>query len=115
MFSLATIPQENINPNCGFQGAEDVCLDPPNRSNSGWSVCMHVYICLCVCGVSVCLCRGEQGKEGGGRESAVLFSAVLSVPEACRLQFAVVTTSKLCRKIATVSGKPHFPAHHNYR
>lgn len=38
-----------------------------------------------------------------------------SVPEACRLLFAVVTTGKLCGKIAVVSAKLHFAANHNYR
>lgn len=56
----------------------------------------------------------ETGKKGGGESLEFCFQQC-SAPEACRLQFAVVTTSQLCRRIATVSGKLHFPAHHNYR
>lgn len=71
-------------------------------------VCVHACI-LYMCVWCVYLCRGERG---GGQEFCF---PQCSVPEACRLQLAVVTTSKLCRKIATVSGKPHFSGHHNYR
>lgn len=93
-----------------FSGAADVCLDPPNRSNSGWSVCMHVYIdkyayvCACAGGGSACLCIAEQREEeggGGGEGGRGCLEFCLrqsSVPRACRLQSAVVTTSKLCRK-----------------
>lgn len=54
-----------------------------------------------------------MGKREGGESLEFCFQQ-RSVPEACRLQFAVVTTSKLCRKIATVSGKLHFTAHSDY-
>lgn len=60
-----------------------MCLNPSDRSQSDWSVCMHIctvhtaceHVCVCVCvyvcNAFVCLDVGEGG------ESGVLFSAVL--------------------------------------
>lgn len=75
------------------------------------SACIRVCVCVCLCGECFCLSAlREAGEAGGGGESLEFCFRHRSVPEACRLQLAVVTTSKLCRKIATVGGKLHFPA-----
>lgn len=52
----------------------------------------------------VCVWRSQGIREGGGLEFCF---HQRSVPQARRLHVAVVTTRKLCRKIATVSGKLH--------
>lgn len=60
--------------------------------------------------LSVCAEENKGNREEG--ESLEVCFQQCSAPEACRLQFAVVTTSKLCRKNcnsewkATFSGTP---------
>lgn len=117
MFSLVTISQENgqINPDCGFKGQRMFVWIPlKGQTVAGVCACMCIHMCVCVVFLSVCA-EETRGKREGGGESLEFCFQQYSVPEACRIQFAVVTTSKLCRKIATVSGKPHFPARHSYR
>lgn len=48
---------------------------------------------MCVCRVSVCLCKGRQRKEEGGLSLEFCLQQWF-VPEACYLQCAVITTSK---------------------
>lgn len=106
-----------------FSGAADVCLDPPNRSNSGWSVCMHVYIdkyayvCACAGGGSACLCIAEQREEegGGGGEGGESLSGVLSSAElgASGLSFTVCSCHNkqtMSKKLQQRVEKPRFPA-----
>lgn len=77
MFSSATIPQENrqINPDCGFQGQRMfVWIPPTGQTVAGVCACMYIYVCV----VYVAVCAEEKGYRGKrGRESGVLFSAVL--------------------------------------
>lgn len=100
-----------------FSGAADVYLDPPNRSTSSWE-CVHacIYINLCVWGC-VCVCLSVQRRTRGTGRRERVWRFVFSSAQRLRLvvyslQFAVVTTSKLCRKNcnsewkATFSGTP---------
>lgn len=90
-----------------------VWILPTGQTLAAVCVCACERLCaLSVSAVSVCLCK--KGRGGGGLSLESCFQQC-SVPQARPLHFAVVTTSKLCRKIATVIQEMHFPAHRNCR
>lgn len=67
------------------------------------AVCLCACMCIkCVCCLCLCKRRKDRGKTEREGSLERCFQQ-RSVPEARPLRFAVVTTSKLCIKIATAS------------